>query len=174
MKLSKIVMAMGLGMTLVSGMANATDSGSGKVKFTGTIIDAPCSISPESVDQTVALGAISNSMLANGGKSEAQNFSIDLQGCDAATKKTVTAKWSGTEDANQVGAFGLGSVTGAGLVLADASGKEIAPGTESAATSLIDGQNQISMSAFIRGDGASSTVSLGDFETVTTFALAYQ
>ncbi|MDI6978669.1 type 1 fimbrial protein, partial [Serratia sp. Se-RSBMAAmG] len=32
---------------------------SGKVTFTGSIIDAPCSIAPGSVDQTVSLGAIS-------------------------------------------------------------------------------------------------------------------
>lgn len=41
-------------------MANAADQGHGTVTFTGSIIDAPCSIAPESIDQTVNLGQISN------------------------------------------------------------------------------------------------------------------
>ena len=43
--------------------ANAADQGHGKVTFTGSIIDAPCSISPDSIDQTVSLGQISNACL---------------------------------------------------------------------------------------------------------------
>lgn len=49
--------------------ANAADQGHGKVTFTGSIIDAPCSISPDSIDQTVSLGQISNAALANSGTS---------------------------------------------------------------------------------------------------------
>ena len=82
MKLNKIVLAtvmtMGLGMASV---ANAADQGQGKITFTGSIVDAPCSITAGSADQTIPLGAISNiALAANGGTgvSAAQPFSIEL------------------------------------------------------------------------------------------------
>ncbi len=82
MKLNKIVLAtvmtMGLGMASV---ANAADEGQGKITFTGSIVDAPCSITAGSADQTIPLGAISNiALAANGGTgvSAAQPFSIEL------------------------------------------------------------------------------------------------
>lgn len=74
MKLNKIALAAMITL-VVSHFANA-DQGHGKVKFTGSIIDAPCSINPESVDQTVDLGQISNVALQNGGKSTPRPFSL--------------------------------------------------------------------------------------------------
>lgn len=38
---------------IVSGSAFADDQGSGKIKFKGVVIDAPCSIAPDSVDKEV-------------------------------------------------------------------------------------------------------------------------
>lgn len=66
MKLNKIVMALVLAFSTVSG-AQAADQGHGKVTFTGSIIDAPCSITPQSIDQTVDLGQISKEALLSGG-----------------------------------------------------------------------------------------------------------
>jgi hypothetical protein len=37
--------------TLISGSAFADDQGTGKIKFKGVVIDAPCSIAPDSVDK---------------------------------------------------------------------------------------------------------------------------
>lgn len=54
MKLNKTILAAGLVLGFAS-MANAADQGHGTVTFTGSIIDAPCSIAPESIDQTVNL-----------------------------------------------------------------------------------------------------------------------
>ena len=80
MKLNKIVMALVLAFSTVSG-AQAADQGHGKVTFTGSIIDAPCSITPQSIDQTVDLGQISKEALLSGGKSTPRNFSIGLENC---------------------------------------------------------------------------------------------
>ena len=57
MKLNKIMMA----AVIAFGASSFTGSrsGHGKVTFTGSIIDAPCSIAPESIDQTVDLGQVS-------------------------------------------------------------------------------------------------------------------
>lgn len=184
MKLSKIVLAMGLGMTLVSGFASAAASGTtaaaggaghGTVHFKGEIIDSPCSISPDSADQTVDLGQVSNSALKDGGASTPVPFTIKLQNCDINKYKTVTATWSGTEDTNQAGVWGItGSASGAGIVLRDASEKEIKLGAETASTTLTANDTTIAMSAFLKGDGSSVTVVPGAFTGAADFVLAYQ
>ena len=57
-------------MVLLAGsasIAQAAGAGSGTVTFEGAIIEAACSIKPESVDQTVSLGQVARSQLAVGG-----------------------------------------------------------------------------------------------------------
>jgi type 1 fimbria pilin len=181
MKLSKVALAMGLGMALVSGFANAAASsntaagaaGHGTVHFKGEIIDAPCSISPDSADQTVDLGQVSNSSLKNKGKSSPVAFNIKLQNCDISTYKTVTATWSGTADTNNADIWGItGTASGAGIVLNDASMKPIVLGAETAATTLTANDTTIAMSAYLQGDG--QTVVPGAFTGAADFVLAYQ
>ncbi|MCE1772469.1 hypothetical protein LWT15_22330, partial [Enterobacter hormaechei] len=74
MKLNKLALVLGLGVALAAGAANADDQipqetklvnqGSGTVKFTGSIIDAPCSIKNTNVE--VDMGAVSNVVLKDG------------------------------------------------------------------------------------------------------------
>ena len=179
MKLSKIVVAMGLGMSLVSGMANAAASGAGNqgggsVHFTGSIINAPCSVNPEDSDKTVELGQVANSALANKGTSTPVPFSIRLEKCDATTLTSVTAMWSGTPDSTDTKLFGIsGDASGAGIALVDGANKQIAPGDTTDATKLVNGNNEIQMTAYLQGDGATS-VKEGDFVATATYALSYQ
>lgn len=54
-------------MVLLAGpasVAHAAGAGAGTVTFKGAIIEAACSIDPESVDQTVGLGQVAKSALA--------------------------------------------------------------------------------------------------------------
>lgn len=53
----------------VSALAVQSNQGHGTVKFTGEIIDAPCSISSDSIKQEIDLGQVSNTSLAKGGSS---------------------------------------------------------------------------------------------------------
>ncbi len=48
--------ALFVGATLMAGSAFAADVGHGKVTFKGSIIDAPCSISPEAVESDRRFG----------------------------------------------------------------------------------------------------------------------
>ncbi|MGC0878810.1 fimbrial protein [Pantoea agglomerans] len=182
MKLSLVALATGLGMTMVSVFAQAAGGG-GTVNFNGEIIDAPCSIAPESVDQTVSLGKVSATALKNGGEAESVPFKIKLLNCDLGTVKTVTATWGGTESTAQPGTWGLtGTAAGAGIVLRDVSFKAIKPGEVTAATGLNAGGNVIAMSATLRGDSPSgtgtdakaATITPGTFTSVASFSLTYQ
>lgn len=181
MNVSKIALAVGLSMSLISGFANAADpdttsaggKGHGTVHFKGEIIDAPCSIAPESAEQTVDLGQVSSSLLANKGTSTPVPFSIKLQNCDIKTYHTVTAKWSGTPDVNMPSLWGItGTASGAAIVLRDASEKQIVLGQDTAATTLTADNTTIAMSAYLQGDGAA--VVPGAFTGTADFVLSYQ
>ena len=50
MKLNKLMLATVIAFASASVAHAASNQGSGKVTFTGEIIDAPCSVAPESVD----------------------------------------------------------------------------------------------------------------------------
>lgn len=181
MKLNKIVLGLSLVLSVAS-FANAAEvgeAGSGTVTFTGSIIDAPCSIDPDTVDQTVNLGQISNvALLENDGKgtSTPKDFEIRLEKCNigSLTNKTVSLTFTGAEGGTK-GMLGMtGTAKGASIAITDAAGKVMPLGTATQAAALQNGKNTLRFSAFMQGDGASSTIVPGDFKSVANFTLAYQ
>ena len=177
MNFKKVTLAVALGMVMASGMANATDQGHGKVTFTGSIIDAPCSINPDSIDQTVSLGQISNVALkadGNTGTSVPRNFEIKLENCDTSTLSSVKTTFTGADGVSD-GSLGItGTAKGASIILTNGDGAQIKLGEASAAHNLQDGNNTLLFSAYLKGDGASATITPGDFTAVADFTLAYQ
>lgn len=97
MTLNKLALVLGFGMSVVAGAASAADQGHGTVKFTGSIIDAPCSITPDTENQTVPLGQISTAALKDGGRSNSRDFKIALENCTTETYKTVQTTFTGSE-----------------------------------------------------------------------------
>lgn len=176
MNLNKTVLAAAMVFGSIS-MAHAADQGHGKINFTGSIIDAPCSISPESGDQTIEMGQISTAALKNSGKSTPRNFDIKLENCsygDPATKNKVAVTFTGKESAAAKGLLGVtGSAKGASIALTESNGELIKLGTPTSAQLLGDGSNTLRFSAYMQGDGASATITEGDFQAVTDFTLAY-
>ncbi|HGM5493178.1 TPA: fimbrial protein [Serratia fonticola] len=156
--------------------ANAADQGSGTVTFTGSIIDAPCSITPDSIDQTVNLGEVSQAALASQGTSIPRNFAIDLQNCDLATLNKVSITFNGSPDAANADLLGItGTAKGAGIVITDGSGSPIKLGVASAARALGEGNNTLAFSAYLKGSSAAvGSVKPGSFSSVADFTLAYQ
>lgn len=181
MKLNKIMMAavVAFGMTSVAHAA-VKDQGHGTVTFTGAIIDAPCSITPETVDQTVDLGQVSNVALKDGGKSTPRNFSIDLENCELVTQgagknNTVSLTFTGMESAANNGLLGItGTAQGASIAITDGSGSVIELGKPTKAQELQNGNNTLSFAAYLQGDNASAGIVPGDFQSVADFTLAYQ
>lgn len=116
--MKKVILA-----TLISGSmsesALAVDAGSGTVTFTGSIIEAPCSIAPGEENLEVPLGQVSNVTLAAGGSSSAQPFSIQLEGCNLEDNNQVTVTFNGTEAVN------AGTDTGFLQITGDASGAAV-------------------------------------------------
>ena len=170
MKLNKVVLAASVVMGM-SSFAHAADQGHGKITFFGSIIDAPCSIDPDSVDQKIGLGEIASVALENGGTSTPKPFQIQLKNCSTATAASVQATFTGAEGVD--GKLGItGNAKGAGIVLTNGDGSKIDLGKPTKAQTIQNGDNTLSFSAYMQGDGA--TVTPGDFNSITDFTLAYQ
>ncbi|MFK3913329.1 fimbrial protein [Enterobacter cancerogenus] len=67
--------------TIISGSAFADEQGSGKIKFKGVVINAPCSIAPDSVDKEVDLGEVTTATINANRKSAPVAVDINLQNC---------------------------------------------------------------------------------------------
>jgi type 1 fimbria pilin len=173
--MKKYVLAIAIASSLTVCAANAAkDQGHGTVTFTGSIIDAPCSITPDSADQTVNLGQVSNLALKDGGKSVAQAFSIKLVQCDITTSKTVTTTFSGTASTANPDLLGLvGSAKGASIAITTDTGELIKLGSASPAHTLLVNDNDLAFEAYLQGDGASATIVPGEFKSVANFTLDY-
>lgn len=176
MKLNKVMMAAVIAFGSTS-MAHAADQGHGKVTFSGSIIDAPCSIAPESIDQTVELGQISNAVLKESGKSKPKNFSIKLEDCTfgtPATKNKVSLTFTGMESTAANGLLGItGSAKGASMAITQADGQIIKLGTPTKEQALQEGQSTLNFAAYMQGDGALAAITEGEFQAVADFTLAY-
>lgn len=172
MKLNKLIVA--LGMVMAAGSANAADQGHGTITFTGSIIDSPCSITAESVNQTVELGQISNSALNQGLTSAPKEFSIELEQCDASklTSGASVAFTGATTGSNSEMLSITGTAKGAGIVITDRSGSPLKlDGTASATQEINDGSNKLTFAAYVQANGESVTP--GDFSSTADFTLSY-
>lgn len=185
---SSLVAAFGL----VSMATHAVEQGHGKVTFKGEIVDAPCSIAPESVDQTVYLGQISNAALFATGESTPKPFSIELEDCaftpgTAGQNPSVSITFSGStvvldplNTALGVTGFGGDPLAGnVGIIISSAQNNEaIKYGTAHNVNSILQpGYNTLNFSAYLKTAAAVNTVAdipLGEFQGVTNFTLAYQ
>ncbi|OAT52271.1 fimbrial protein [Providencia heimbachae] len=173
MKLNKLALVLGFGLAVAAGSA-AANQGSGVVTFEGTIIDAPCSISPSSEKQNVPLGSIATSLLNAGGSSTPRPFQLELEQCDIATLKTVTTTFTGVPSPIKTGSLAINGVgKNAAVVITDVGGNQIKLGEKTAEQTLLVGSNTLRFAAYLQGDAANPAVP-GKFDAVATFALTYQ
>ncbi|MDX7998964.1 type 1 fimbrial protein [Xenorhabdus sp. Reich] len=174
MKLNKLAMVLGFGVALTAGAASAANQGSGTVKFTGSIIDAACSIKNTNVE--VDMGAVSSHVLKDGGRSESKPFKIELEGCTAETQKGVKTTFTG-ESKNEKGLLDIeGTAQGAVIAITNHGNTVIPLGTESESMSLHEGSNDLNFAAHLKGlkgTEGSDIVKPGTFTAIANFTLNY-
>lgn len=176
MKLNKFVVAMGLGVTLFSGMAMAVGQNNGTITFTGSIATSPCSIKDDQLNQTIPMGQISNKVLADGGKSSPEAFTIQLIDCAVeTTDDAVSITFSGTAADSDKDNFALlgGTAKGASLAIVDDKANHIKYGEKTPLKTLVNGTNDLNFAAYLVGD-ASGTVVPGEFTVPANFVLDYE
>jgi type 1 fimbria pilin len=177
-------------MSLIA--AKPVNQGHGKVNFIGEIVNSPCSINPESIDQTVDLGQIANVSLKDGGTSSARTFTIQLEDCDFSEQSASTAPigagikltFTGSEAAfgNLLGVTGFEHSEATkgqnvGIQINDANNSQVFMGTPiDLKNSLQEGSNTLLFTSYLRGKAASklSDIPLGNFYGVTNFTIDYQ
>lgn len=162
----------------------ATNQGNGTVEFFGAIIDAPCSIKPESVDQTVEMGQVANATLMEYGAGSPQNFQIKLVGCAISTASSVEVTFKGNtlgfsprgaDSGNGDTHLLLNSATakGAGIKIRNMNnGEDVRFGVPTKFTGLLDGSNELRFNATL--ERISDSVEPGEFTAMADFVLAYK
>ncbi|OWD80311.1 pilus assembly protein, partial [Escherichia coli] len=179
----KSVIAGAVAMAVVSFGVNAaltTPQGQGRVTFNGTVVDAPCSISQKSADQSIDFGQLSKSFLQAGGVSKPMNLDIELVNCDitsfkggggvsAAKKGTVKLAFSGPRVSGHNEELDTSGGTGTAIVV-QAAGKNVSfDGTEGDANTLKDGDNVLHYTAIVKKSSANNAqVTEGAFSAVAT------
>jgi type 1 fimbria pilin len=149
----------------------------GQVEFMGTIIDSPCSITPDTADQTVPMGLVSSAVLAEG-KTKVVPFNIELEGCTAEAAKTVSVKFTGNKAETSGNALAIeGAAAGAGIELTDtASGKAIVLGTNTDPAALYAGDNTLQFGARLVKMSAvteAKDITPGEFTATANFEMSY-
>lgn len=179
MKMNKLMAALVMTMGVASFGANAGNVGAGKVTFKGAILDAPCSITPGTSDQEVKLGQVSQSTLANQGRSIARGFEIQLENCDAtAVGKTVSITFEGVAAGTEGGdenLLALSGANGAGVAIVNAvGGAPIVLGKENAIRKIVNGNNMLSFSAYLQGLTGVENIEPGEFTSIADFVMTYK
>ena len=164
-----------LTLGLLAGSISVAHAADGTVTFLGSVHSGACSIKPDSVDQSVPLGAIAKHQLESGGKSTARSFYIELEGCDLSslTDKTVTTAFTGAPSSIVPGALGtVGDAGGIGIMMTH-GGRPVVLGTPTTPQIISDGNNTLEFGAHVQGQ-ATGPIVPGEFSAVTNFTLAYQ
>ncbi|MDR6997440.1 type 1 fimbria pilin [Aeromonas salmonicida] len=172
--LSASVFAEGTGTPAASA---PTDQGHGVIKFVGAIIDAPCSIAPESVDQTIQMGQIANSLLEHQGEGPLRPFEIHLEGCSLDTAKTASITFNGIADDSEKKHLSLnGFAKGAAIAMvSQRDGSEVVLGTPTKALSLVDGHNHLKFGAkLVSNLKSGEKATPGEFTATSDFIMTYQ
>ncbi|HHR6139483.1 TPA: fimbrial protein [Providencia alcalifaciens] len=163
----------------MSTSAMTVDAGSGTVIFSGSIIEAPCSIAPGEENQEVPLGQVSNMILDNGDELSAQPFQIKLEGCNLKGDNQVAVTFKGTEAGKNTGYIQItGDTSGAAVKIMNASGSHIKINS-SAKQNYVEGSNTLRFQASLIGvqqvDAQSKIIPVkpGKFQAMTNFTLAY-
>lgn len=164
---------LGLLVLLSASFGAAANQGGGVVNFKGTVIDAPCGIAPESIDQTVDFGQISKSHLTSGGTSVQRNLDIKLVNCDVSNMGTVAVSFTG--GTSNAGDELLTSGPTNTAVVLNGYGKNVAfDGTPTDDITLSAGDSTLRFVAWAKMANGAQAVSEGEFTAISNFTMAYQ
>ncbi|WP_270655258.1 fimbrial protein [Enterobacter bugandensis] len=158
--------------------ASAATYGHGHVEIQGSIIDTACAIATGDADQSIEIGTIPVSELANNGRSPSVPFTIQLVNCvlngshDSGHEhwKDVRIVFDGESDGP--GLFALhGAAQGEALIIADEAGTRAEPGVAINAESIMPGTMELHYRMWLTGDH--SALQPGDIHTTVRYFMEY-
>ncbi|HAG4612665.1 TPA: fimbrial protein [Salmonella enterica] len=166
-------------MSMASVNAMAAAGNSGKVTFTGEVVDSPCNLAPgqDGTDVKVDFGQLSMSQL-NAGVKTSEPFVLKLQNCalsttdsqGTTTTKTASITFNSTDvDSSSALLTTHGTATGLGIGI---NGYTF--GTEAGLKGVMDGNNELRFTATAQKAAAATAVTAGDFTAATNFVISYR
>jgi len=172
--------------TIFSGSAFADDQGSGKITFKGVIIDAPCSIAPDSVDKEIDLGQVTTDVINANKKSAPVPVDINLKNrqlddpgdetADPVTKVDVTFTSAATDatDTNLMSNTYASGAQNVGVRLLDNAEANITLGSATE-VALLEGSDTQTLHFKAQMEVLSGkTATAGQVESTANYVLAYK
>ena len=155
---------------------NALAGNTVNISFSGKVASPSCTISTDSVDQTVDLSdtALSDITVNNNtGVTIPVPFNINIEKCAGVSNAVVT--FTGEPLTGENGTIGIvGTAKGASIVLYDADGSRLNTGTASKSQNLTAGtNNSLHFFAGLVGQGPMSTPQAGNFSATARFSIDY-
>lgn len=175
--LSVAILAMSA-MSAANAASTTTVTG-GTIHFTGEVVDAACSVSPQSADQTVPLGQVrAATMKTAGATANPTPFNIILQDCDTTVSTNAAVSFYGPAtaagDALSVSSITTpgAAATNVGIQIIDQNEQVVKPNSDipSSAFTLIDGTNTLPFKAQFLSQGDATA---GAADADATFNVVY-
>ncbi|WP_369308951.1 fimbrial protein [Providencia rettgeri] len=154
--------------------AVAAETFKGIVNMGGSILETPCAIAMESLDQTIVLDTVPLASLKQWGEGTRQSFAINIINCRLTSSTgTVWANFSLTFEgpAERNGFSVFGQATGIALRIDDAQGQPILPGEPLWAGALLRGDRKLEYGLRVVSNNSAYTP--GDFQSTLRFKLDY-
>lgn len=165
------VMALGL-MSAGAMAADPTGANSGKITFSGEVVDTPCNLAPgqDGTDVKVDFGQLSMSQLNKGVKTT-EPFSLQLENCDLTgiTGTSITFNSMDVDTTTQTLLKARGSAVGLGIGI---DGYTF--GTAKNLNGLISGNNELRFTAVAQKLADATPVTAGSFDATTSFVITYK
>ncbi|EMH4163957.1 type 1 fimbrial protein [Pluralibacter gergoviae] len=183
MKMNKIAAACLAiaGITFVAANANAEDTSTpstptpntGKIEFTGSLVNSACGLAPESSPVKINFGEIPTAQLKDNQRAGSQHAQIVLQGCDAVVAKTARVTYTPATIDGNLAAIVSDTAKGAGIGLVDSGDQDVKWGEKTSPVKIIEGNTNIDFVAYLQADG-SQEVTPGAFQSTINFQIDYQ
>ncbi|WP_455916586.1 fimbrial protein [Pantoea agglomerans] len=168
-----------IALSLLAGAAfiSSAQAADGTINFTGTIIDAACTVTPATAAQNVALGTVNASGFSAAGDTQgATRFDIVLTQCPAALT-SATIKFDGLTHANNrsiLALSGAGTLaTGVGVAIFEDNNTALIPVATASAPKTLNAGADTTFSYIAKYMATAGTVTPGPANAVSDFTIAY-
>ncbi|ENN8377397.1 type 1 fimbrial protein [Providencia rettgeri] len=178
-KFKKIILSMLLSLLFFPLPSQAKNGQIGEIKIRGQLVAEACTVRPGDENIIVDFGTIVNKYLYINQKTPLENFSIHLDDCDNSIFRTVTVKFTGSENTHLPGLLALDSgsmASGIGIEILEFSGKKIPINSTTPAYNLENGTNILSFNANVQGEPdaiKNKSIAFGHFTATAIFSLIY-
>ena len=190
MKSQRMNVLAGLLLAFAGGaQAEDVEGMNGVLNILGSMHEAPCSLEMNSIHQTVDLGAVSTSQLQRpGDQAKAKAFQLRFQDCQRTagsirSERTDNLTWSAYQpvvsvafvapaDADDPRLVNVRGISGMGLQLTDALGRDVHLGQRGEPLLLPMGSS--AMTWHVRPTRTAAPLSSGAFKAVVDFRLNYE